>query len=216
MSIELMCRKIGMTQVFNESGEAIPVTVLEAGPNTIVQIKRADGPDGYSAIQLGFGERRANLFNKAETGHFAKAGVEPIRHLAESRLADDDLTGLEVGQILKADLFEAGQRVVAIGTSKGRGFAGVVKRHNFPIKRRTHGTHEAFRHPGSVGAGTFPGRVWKGKRHAGHYGNERVTVQNLRVVRVDAENNLLFVEGSVPGHNNAVVKIRRAVAAKKK
>lgn len=216
MSIELMCRKIGMTQIFNETGEAIPVTVLEAGPNTIVQIKRADGPDGYTAIQLGFGERRENLFNKAQKGHFGKAGVEPSRHLAESRLPAAEIEGLEVGQILKADLFEAGQRVDAIGTSKGRGFAGVVKRHGFPIKRRTHGTHEAFRHPGSVGAGTFPGRVWKGKRHAGHMGHVRVTVQNLKVVRVDAENNLLFVEGAVPGHNKGIVKIRRAVAAKKK
>jgi len=211
-----MCRKIGMTQLFNETGEAIPVTVLEAGPNTVVQIKRADGPDGYSAVQLGFGERREKLFNKPALGHFTKAGVSPRRHLAESRLSDDELAGLEVGQLVKADVFEVGQRVDAIGTSKGRGFQGVVKRHGFPIKRKTHGTHEYFRHPGSVGAGAFPGRVWKGQRHAGHMGDVRVTVKNLEVVRVDAENNLLFIRGAVPGHNNGVVKIRAAVSSAKK
>lgn len=215
MSIELLCRKIGMTQLFNETGEAVPVTVLEAGPNTVVQVKRADGRDGYSAVQLGFGERRENLFNKPARGHFAKAGVAPTRFLAESRISDEEAASLEVGQVLKADLFEPGQRVDAIGTSKGRGFQGVVKRHGFSIKRRTHGTHEYFRHPGSVGAGAFPGRVWKGQRHAGHMGDARVTVQNLEVVRVDADNNLLFVRGAVPGHKNGLVKIRAAVAAKK-
>jgi len=214
VSIELMCRKIGMTQIFNETGEAIPVTVLEAGPNTVVQIKRADGADGYSAVQLGFGERRENLFNKPTKGHFAKAGVAPTRHLAESRVADEEAAGLEVGQVLKADLFEVGQRVDAIGQSKGRGFAGVVKRHGFVIKKRTHGTHEYFRHPGSVGAGAFPAKVWKGQKHAGQMGAVRVTVQNLEVVRVDADNNLLFVRGAVPGHNDGVVRIRTAVAAK--
>ena len=214
MSIELICRKIGMSQLFTDTGEAIPVTVLEAGPNTIVQVKRSDGPDGYTAVQLGFGERRENLFNKAEKGHFAKAGVAPQRHLAESRLTADEAEGLEVGQEIKADIFEPGQRVDAIGTSKGRGYAGVVKRHGFKIKKRTHGTHEAFRHPGSIGAGAWPGRVFKGGKQAGQMGNERSTTQNLEVVRVDADKNLVFLRGGVPGHKNGIVRLRRSVVGK--
>ena len=211
MSIELLCRKLGMSQVFADSGEAIPVTVLEAGPNTVIQIKREDGPDGYTAVQLGFGERRGNLFNKPARGHFDKAGVEPQRFILESRLTIDEAEGLEVGQELKADLFEPGQHVDAIGTSKGRGFTGVVKRHGFKIKKRTHGTHEYFRHPGSIGAGAWPGRVFKGGRQAGQMGNARVTVQNLEVVRVDPERNLIFVRGAVPGHIKGLVKLRSAI-----
>lgn len=211
MSIELLCRKLGMSQVFADSGEAIPVTVLEAGPNTVIQIKREDGPDGYTAVQLGFGERRGNLFNKPARGHFDKAGVEPQRFILESRLTIDEAEGLEVGQELKADLFEPGQHVDAIGTSKGRGFTGVVKRHGFKIKKRTHGTHEYFRHPGSIGAGAWPGRVFKGGRQAGQMGNARVTVQNLEVVRVDPEKNLIFVRGAVPGHIKGLVKLRSAI-----
>ncbi len=211
MSIELLCRKLGMSQLFAETGEAIPVTVLEAGPNTVVQIKREDGPDGYTAVQLGFGERRESLFNKPDLGHFAKAGVEPQRFVLESRLSAEEAEGLEVGQEFKSDLFEEGQRVDVIGTSKGRGFAGVVKRHGFKIKKRTHGTHEYFRHAGSIGAGASPGRVFKGGRQAGQMGNARVTVQNLEVVRVDAENNLVFVRGAVPGHVKGLVKLRAAI-----
>ncbi len=211
MSIELICRKIGMTQIFSDDGEAIPVTALEAAPNTIVQIKRSDGPDGYSAVQLGYGERREKLFTKPELGHFAKAGVSPKRYLFESRLTDAELEGLEVGQTLGVDRFEQGSRIDAIGTSKGRGFQGVVKRHGFSIKKRTHGTHEAFRHPGSIGAGSYPGRVFKGMKHAGQMGNVQVTVQNLEVVRVDPEHNLVLVRGAVPGHRNAVVRIRSTV-----
>jgi len=214
VSIELMCRKIGMTQLFTETGEAIPVTVLEAGPNTVVQLKRADGTDGYSAVQLGFGERRENLFNKPMKGHFAKAGVAPLRHLAESRVSDEEAGGLEVGQLVKADMFEQGQRVDAIGTSKGRGFAGVVKRHGFAIKKRSHGTHEYFRHPGAIGAGADPSRVWKGQKHAGHMGDARITVKTLEVVRVDTERNLLFLRGAVPGHKNGLVRVRAAVNAR--
>ena len=211
MSIELLCRKLGMSQVFNETGEAIPVTVLEAGPNTVVQIKREDGPDGYAAVQLGFRDRRENLVNKPAKGHFAKAGVEPQHFLLESRVTAEESEGFEVGQELKADLFEAGQRVDAIGTSKGRGYTGVVKRHGFKIKKRTHGTHEYFRHPGSIGAGAWPGRVFKGGRQAGQMGNARVTVQNLEVVRVDAEKNLVFVRGAVPGHIKGLVRLRHAI-----
>jgi len=211
VSIELLCRKLGMTQVFIDSGDAVPVTVLEAGPNTIVQIKREDGPDGYTAVQLGFGERRGDLFNKPARGHFDKAGVEPQRFLLESRISLEEAEELEVGQEFKADLFEVGQRVDAIGTSKGRGFAGVVKRHGFKIKKRTHGTHEYFRHPGSIGAGAWPGRVFKGGRQAGQMGNARVTAQNLEVVRVDPDNNLVFVRGAVPGHVKGLVKLRAAI-----
>jgi large subunit ribosomal protein L3 len=206
-----MCRKIGMTQVFTDAGEAVPVTVLEAGPNTIVQLKTEDGPDGYTAAQLGFGEIREKLVNKPAKGHFEKAGVGTKRHLVESRLSAEEAEGLEVGQEIKADIFEAGQMVDAIGTSKGRGFAGVVKRHGFKIKKMTHGTHEYFRHAGSIGAGAYPGKVFKGGKQAGQMGNERVTVQNLEVMRVDAERNLLFVKGAVPGNRNGVVRIRKAV-----
>jgi large subunit ribosomal protein L3 len=215
MSIELLCRKLGMTQVYDQTGEAIPVTVLEAGPNTVVQIKKDDGPDGYSAVQLGFGERREKLFNKPQKGHFAKAGMTPTRYLAESRVPAEQAGELEVGQVIKADIFETGQQVDAIGISKGRGFQGVVKRHGFAIKKKTHGTHEYFRHPGSIGAGAYPAKVWKGQKHAGQMGDARVTVQNLEVVRVDADKNLLFVRGAVPGHKNGLVRVRRAIAAKK-
>ena len=211
MSIELLCRKLGMSQVFTDAGESVPVTVLEAGPNTVVQIKREDGPDGYTAVQLGFGTRREDLFNKPARGHFAKAGVEPQRFLLESRLTAEEADGLEVGQQVTAELFEPGQKVDAIGTSKGRGYTGVVKRHGFKIKKRTHGTHEYFRHPGSIGAGAWPAKVFKGGRQAGQMGDARVTVQNLEVMRVDTENNLVFVRGAVPGHIKGLVKLRHAI-----
>jgi len=215
VSIELICRKLGMTRIYNESGEAVPVTVLEAEPNTVVQVKKADGPDGYDAVQLGVGERRKSLFTKPMTGHFAKAGVEPKRHLAESRVSSEELAELEPGKQLTVDMFEVGQRVDAVGTSKGRGFQGVVKRHGFKIKKRTHGTHEYFRHPGSIGAGAWPARVFKGGKQAGQMGSARVTVQNLEVVRVDAEKNLLIVRGAVPGHRNGVVFVSHTVVGRK-
>jgi large subunit ribosomal protein L3 len=185
VSIELLCKKLGMTQVFTETGEAVPVTVLEAGPNVVVQ-KKTSETDGYDAVQLGFGDRREKLFSKPEKAHFDKAGVPPRRHLSESRLTEEEIAELEPGAELKVDLFEAGSRVDAIGTSKGRGFTGVIKRHGFKIKKRSHGTHEFFRHA-------------------------RVTVRNLEVMRVDADRNLLFVRGAVPGHKNGLVKIRKAV-----
>ena len=150
MAIELLCRKIGMTQIFVESGEAIGVTVLEAGPNTVVQ-KKTDDKDGYTALQLGFQEKRPSRTSKGARGHFEKAGVAPKRHLVESRMTAEEAAGYEVGQELRAEIFEPGQRVDVIGTSKGRGTAGVVKRHNFKVKRRTHGTHEFFRHGGAIG-----------------------------------------------------------------
>lgn len=210
-----MCRKIGMTQLFSESGECIPVTVLEAGPNRVVQRKTVE-TDGYSALQLGYGERRPRRTPKAERGHFEKAGVAPQRILRESRLAPEEVEQYEVGQEIKADIFHEGQRVDVIGTSKGRGTAGVVKRHGFSIKRQTHGTHEFFRHGGSIGAGSYPGKVLKGLKMAGRMGNERVTTQNIEVVRVDAEKGLLFVRGGVPGHPNAIVRVRPSVKVKAK
>jgi large subunit ribosomal protein L3 len=215
VSIELICRKLGMTQVYNESGEAVPATVLEAEPNTVVQVKKADGPDGYDAIQLAVGERRKSLFSKPMAGHFEKAGVEPKRYLGESRLNSEELEEFEPGKQVTVEMFEAGQRVDAIGTSKGRGFQGVIKRHGFKISKRTHGTHEYFRHAGSIGAGAWPARVFKGGKQAGQMGSARVTVQNLEVVRVDAEKNLLIVRGAVPGHRNGVVRVRHTVVGRK-
>jgi len=211
VSIEIMCRKLGMTQLFVESGEAIPCTVLEVSPNVVVQKKSSEGADGYDAVQLGLGDKREKLLTKAAKGHFDKAGVSPKRHLKESRLTAEEAAELEVGQELGADRFEEGQRIDVIGNSKGRGFQGVVKRHGFKIKKRSHGTHEYFRHPGSVGAGADPGRVIKGQKHAGQMGDVRVTIKNLEVVRVDGERNLLFVRGAVPGHNNGIVRVRNAV-----
>ena len=213
MPIDLLCRKLGMTQIFDAAGERVGVTVLEAGPNVVVQ-KKTPEKEGYAAVQLGFGERRRVTMTKPVLGHFEKAGVAPKRYLAESRLDAAELAGFEQGQELGAALFEQGQRVDVIATSRGRGTQGVVKRHNFPMHRWTHGTHEFFRHGGSIGANSFPGRVIKGLRMAGRHGNTRTTTRNLEVVRVDAERNLLFVRGAVPGHPNTLVKVRRAIAAR--
>ena len=211
MAIELLCRKIGMTRIYDESGESIGVTVLEAGPNPVVQKKSAAG-EGYDALQLGFGERKRSRTSKALLGHFEKAKVAPKRHLHESRVAAEDAAKYEVGQDVKVDVFSKGQRVDVIGKSKGRGTAGVVKRHHFAVKKESHGTHEGFRLPGSIGPGSFPGHVIKGLRMPGRLGNERVTTRNVLVVRVDAERNLLLVRGSVPGANDGLVRVRAAVA----
>ncbi len=213
MTVELLCRKIGMTQIFEESGRAIPVTVLDASPNLVIQ-KKSQETDGYTAIQLGFGDRRPASADKAQQGHFQKAGVAPKRHLAESRISAKDAEGYEVGQEIKVEIFEKGQRVDVIGNSKGRGTAGVVKRHGMAVQRRTHGTHESHRHGGSIGAGSYPGRVLKGMNMPGRMGNVRTTTINLEVARVDVERGLLFVNGSVPGHNNAIVRVRQSVKSK--
>lgn len=213
MSLELLCRKVGMTQIFNDSGECIPVTVLEAGPNTVIQKKTGD-KEGYDALQVGYGERRPSRTPKPLAGHFQKAGVAPMRHLHESRVEADVAAGYEVGQSIATDIFSEGQRVDIVGVSKGRGTSGVVKRHNFAIKRRTHGTHEAFRHAGSIGAGAWPGRVIKGMRMAGRYGNQQMAAINQEIVRIDADRSLLFIRGAVPGHNNAVVRVRPSVRAR--
>jgi large subunit ribosomal protein L3 len=211
VAIELLCRKIGMSRVFTESGECIPVTVLDAAPNTVV-LKRTIEKDGYSALQLGAGSRREKTLSRAEVGHFKKAGVPVQRYVSESRVAADEAAKHEVGGQVKVDVFKAGQRIDVIGTSKGRGTQGTVKRHHFHIKKWTHGTHEGSRRGGSIGQRSYPGTVHKGKRMYGRMGNERVTTRNLLLVRVDAERNLLLVRGSVPGHNNGVVKVRSAIA----
>jgi large subunit ribosomal protein L3 len=205
--IELLCRKVGNTQIFSEAGECIPVTVLEAGSNTVVQKKTAD-KDGYSALQLGFGERKTSRTSRALAGHYKKAGVAPQHILRESRLTAEECAAYEVGQQIKVDVFSVGQKVDVIGTSKGRGFAGVIKRHHFKLKRATHGTHENTRHTGTVGPGTYPGHVLKGRRMSGQMGNERVTVRNVEVVRVDAERGLIYLKGGVPGHREALVQVR--------
>ena len=207
MAIQLLCRKIGSTQLFVESGECIPVTVLEAGSNTVVQKKEID-KEGYTALQLGFQERRPTRTPKALAGHFQKANTAPRRHLRESRVTPEEAAAYEVGQEIHVDLFSPGQRVDVTGISKGRGTAGVIKRHHFKVKRRTHGTHENTRHGGAIGAGSYPGRVFKGMKMAGRMGAERVTTLNLEVVRVDAERGLLYVRGAIPGHRNGIVRVR--------
>ena len=211
MPIDLLCRKLGMTQIFDDAGERMGVTVLEAGPNVVVQ-KKTPAKEGYAALQLGFGERRRVTMTKPVLGHFEKAGVAPKRYLAESRIEAGELEKFEKGQEIGAGFFEKGQHVDVTATSRGRGTQGVVKRHGFPMHRWTHGTHEFFRHGGSIGANSFPGRVIKGLRMPGRHGNARTTTRNLEVVRVDAERNLLFLRGAVPGHPNTLVKVRRAVA----
>ena len=211
MSLEILGRKLGMTQVFRESGDRVPVTVLRAGPCTVVQKKTAE-TDGYSAVQLGFEERKEKHTSKPQQGHFSKSGGSPKRFLYEVRLSEQELAELELGQeISAAESFEAGQKVDVRGVSKGKGFAGVVKRHNYKTHSSTHGTHESFRHGGAMSAGTYPGRILPGKKMAGHMGDARVTQVGLRIERIDAERNLVFVSGSVPGAKNSLVRIRTSV-----
>jgi len=212
VALELLCRKVGMTQIYSDSGECIPVTVLEAGPNTVIQKKTAD-KEGYEALQIGYGDRRPSRTSKPAAGHFQKAGVAPKRTLRESRVTAAEAAAYEVGQEIDTEIFSAGQRVDIIGVSKGRGTAGVVKRHNFKVKRRTHGTHEYFRHPGAIGAGAWPARVFKGMKMPGRLGNARTTAVNQELVRIDADRSLLFIRGAVPGHKNGVVRVRPSVKA---
>ncbi|RME23395.1 MAG: 50S ribosomal protein L3 [Deltaproteobacteria bacterium] len=210
----LIGRKIGMTQLFSDDGTATAVTVIEAGPNAVIQVKTADGPDRYNAVQLGFEDKKPSRTTRPEQGHFDKAGVTPKKHVVEFRLSEDAVKGYTPGQSVGvADVFTEGDLVDVSGTSKGRGFAGVMKRHGFRGFIRTHGTHEYFRHGGSIGTRLTPGHVLKGKKMSGHMGAERVTVQNLKVVKVDAEHNLLFLKGGVPGPNGGIVRVRKAVKA---
>ena len=214
MALELICRKLGMTQIYVDSGECIPVTVLEAGPNSVIQ-KKTTEKEGYAALQLGFGERRPSRTPKALAGHFEKAGASPKQHLQEVRVPDEEAAAHEVGAEIDVGIFELGQRVDVRGTSKGRGTAGVVKRHGFAIKKRTHGTHEAFRHGGAIGAGAYPGKVIKGMGMPGRMGNARETTLNLEVVRIDSDERLLFIRGAVPGHRNGIVRVRSSVKTRK-
>ncbi|NDY96427.1 50S ribosomal protein L3 [Wenzhouxiangella limi] len=212
MTIGLVGKKKGMTRIFVEDGTSVPVTVLEVNPNRITQIRTDDG-EGYTAIQVTSGSRRASLVNRPLAGHYAKAGVEAGEGLWEFRLSADEMADLQVGGEVSVERFEAGQRVDVTGTSKGKGFAGVVKRHNFRMQDATHGNSLSHRAPGSIGQCQTPGRVFKGKKMAGHMGSERVTTQNLEVVRVDAERNLMLIRGAVPGAPGGHVFVRPSTKA---
>ena len=203
----ILGKKVGMTQVYDEKGVIVPVTVIEAGPCVVVQ-KRTKENDGYEAIQVGFGEIRDKLVNKPRAGHFKKHGVANKRYLREFRL--DDSASYEVGQEIKVDVFQAGDKVDVMGTSKGKGFQGVVKRHGFGgVGQATHGQDDRLRKPGSIGACSYPAKVFKGMRMGGHMGNERVTTQNLRVLKVIPESNLLIIKGSVAGCKGSTVLIQK-------
>ena len=208
MQKAIIGKKIGMTQIFDEKGNVIPVTVVEAGPCTVVMKKTIEN-DGYEAVQLGFGDVKVQRVNKPMMGHFKKADVAPKKFLREFRLEDD--SAINVGDIIKADIFAAGEKVDVIGTSKGKGTAGAIKRWNFSRLKETHGTGPVARHAGSLGACSDPSRVFKGKKLAGHLGSERVTIQNLDVVKVDAENNLIAIKGAIPGAKDGIVFIRNTV-----
>jgi large subunit ribosomal protein L3 len=204
VSLGILGTKLGMTQIFDqESGVAIPVTVIQVGPCTVTQIK-TEQTDGYAAVQLGYEEVKPKALTKPEMGHLAKSGAPPVRHLKEYRL--DDTSSYELGSAIKADLFEPGQLVDVSGTSMGRGFAGYQKRHNFKRGPMSHGSKN-HRQPGSTGAGTTPGRVYPGKKMAGQYGNTKVTIRKLKVVQVDPEKNVLVVRGSVPGKPGTLLNI---------
>ncbi|TMC64088.1 MAG: 50S ribosomal protein L3 [Chloroflexota bacterium] len=200
----LLAKKIGMTQVFTEKGELLPVTVLEAGPCVVIAL-RAIQKDGYGAVQLGFLEAKAKQLNKPDAGHFKKAGVAAHRHVREIRLKAD--ASYEIGQALKADLFSAGELVDVTGTTKGKGFSGQHKRHHFGRGPVTHGSHN-IKQPGSIGSSSTPSRVYKGMRMAGQLGNQQRTTKHLKVVRVDVDRNLLLVNGDVPGHKNSLVLVK--------
>ncbi len=208
----ILGRKIGMTQIFTDKGEAIPVTVIEAGPCVVTQVRTKDN-DGYEAVQLGFGDVKIKHVNKPKQGHLKAAG-RLVKHMREMKTTD--INSHNVGDIVNVDVFSVGEKVDVVGTSKGRGFAGVVKRHGFSGGPATHGQSDRHRAPGSIGSGTTPGRVWKNMRMAGRMGNDRVTVQNLEIVQVDLDRHVLLVKGSVPGAKNGLVMVKRAVKGSKK
>ena len=211
MKKALIGKKLGMTQIFDENGTVIPVTVLEAGPCVVAQVKTLEN-DGYEAVQLGFGEVKENKLNKPEKGHFAKAGLEAKKHLREFRL--ESVEGVKVGDEVKADVFEAGEKVDVQGISKGKGFQGVIKRHGQHRGPMGHGSMY-HRRPGSMGSTSTPGRVFKGKKLPGHMGRVTITIQNLDVVRVDMDKNVILLKGSVPGAKGSILKIKSAVKATK-
>lgn len=203
----ILGKKIGMTQIFDETGIIVPVTVVEAGPMVITQLKTKEN-DGYQAVQVGYGEIREKLLNKPQKGHFAKAGVGLKRHVKEFRT--EDLTNHSLAQELNVEMFEAGDKVDVTGTSKGKGFQGPIKRHNLSRGFMTHGSRY-HRGPGAMMGASDPSRVFKGKRLAGHMGAERVTIQNLEIVKVDAENNLLLIKGAIPGPKKGLVVVKTAI-----
>ena len=209
MKKALIGKKLGMTQIFDENGTVIPVTVLEAGPCVVAQVKTLEN-DGYEAVQLGFGEVKENKLNKPEKGHFAKANVAAKKHLREFRL--DSIEGIKVGDELKADVFAEGDKIDVQGTSKGKGFQGVIKRHGQSRGPMGHGSMY-HRRPGSMGSTSTPGRVFKGKKLPGHMGRKTITIQNLEVVAVDLDKNVILVKGSVPGANGSILKIKSSVRA---
>jgi len=213
MTMGLVGRKCGMTRVFTDDGVSIPVTVVEAQPNRIAQVKTVE-TDGYRALQLVAGSRKASRVVKPAAGHFAAAKVEAGDLLTEFRVADGDETEYQIGNELSVELFDEGQKVDVIGTTIGKGFAGTVKRHNFSMQDATHGNSLAHRAPGSIGQNQTPGRVFKGKKMSGQMGNVRRTIQNLEVVRIDSERNLLLIKGAVPGHRGGRVIVRPAVKAR--
>ena len=208
MQKALIGKKIGMTQIFDEKGNVIPVTVVEAGPCNVVMKKTIEN-DGYEAVQLGYGDVKVQRVNKPMMGHFKKADVAPKKTLKEFKL--DDMASISVGDTIKADIFAVGEKVDVVGTSKGKGTAGSIKRWNFSRLKESHGTGPVARHAGSLGACSDPSRVYKGKKLAGHLGCERVTIQNLVVAKIDAENNLLAIKGAIPGPKGGIVVIRDAV-----
>ena len=210
MQKALIGKKIGMTQIFDEKGKVVPVTVVEAGPCVVSQVKTVE-TDGYAAIQMGYGDVKPKHVTKPLQGHFKKADVTPKRVLKEFRF--DDCAAYELGQVIKADVFETGDKVDVTGKSKGKGYAGVIKRWNFARLKESHGTGPNARHGGSMGACSSPSRVWKGKKMAGHLGAEKVTVQNLAVVKIDAEDNLIAIKGAIPGANGGYVVIKDSVKA---
>jgi large subunit ribosomal protein L3 len=215
MSLGLVGRKIGMTRIFTENGDSLPVTVIDVSNNRITQIKKTE-KDGYSAVQLSFGEKRSSRVNKASAGHFAKAGVEAGSTLREFRVnKDEDLNQLENGMVIKNDIFTVGQKVDVSGITIGKGYAGVIKRHHFSSNRASHGNSKAHNKPGSIGMAQDPGRIFPGKRMSGHLGNVKRTTQNLEVIRIDTERSLLLIKGAIPGPKNGNVIVRPSIKEKK-
>jgi large subunit ribosomal protein L3 len=215
MTLGLVGRKVGMTRIFTDDGDSQPVTVVEVADNRVTQIKKPD-TDGYAAVQVTYGKRRASRVTKAMAGHLAKAGVEAGTIIREFRVAEDALANLQAGGRIGVDIFAVGQKVDVQGTSVGKGFAGVIKRHNFSSNRASHGNSRSHNTPGSTGQAQDPGRVFPGKRMPGHLGAVTRTVQSLEIVRIDADRNLLLVKGSIPGHDGGHIIVRPAVKAKAK
>ncbi len=214
MSLGLVGRKVGMTRVFTDDGDTIPVTVVDASNNRVTQIKTPD-TDGYAAVQVTYGRRRPTRVNMAAAGHFAKAGVEAGHMLKEFRVSPDEIADLKPGAAVGVDIFKVGQKVDVTGTSQGKGFAGVIKRHHFSSGRASHGNSVSHNKPGSIGQNQDPGRVFPGKRMAGHLGNAKSTVQNVEIIRIDAERQLLLIKGSLPGSRGGGVMVRPTTRAVK-